>query len=407
MPSARSSISLPRISRSSRWSRGSKTNLLATTTKSIALLTAVYLAAILPISSFAAPLRAAFLPPLDRSDVYQLTENLARTLGFTADAISPIQMIDPNIFAPRRYQAAIYTGRERYLYQVRKPGDAVSALMHYLSDGGTLIVAGVCWPFYRPCRWDGHDFVPYAGPLPTYSGPRDTWLEKQMARLRQSPTGTFNRFLGLNIAGEGTEQFERPPDDDRLTVIVTDSGRRLFPSLPARVPFPSSGDLRFRPAFSRNLGPGIRYTSIATVVGESGKTYGDAICLIEHTSGRLAPGRVIYIWGTLIQGDLGRAIILDALRLCARRAGICADAEARRAARLAAQLTKLATQAAALHSLPERTYFTRQAMALADRARLAQAMADLGNARRAQSILADISSTAALLSRRVYSSQRL
>ncbi len=360
---------------------------------------AALLAACTP--GFGRPLKVAVIPPVDRTDVRAMLESFARSLGFIVEALGPEQVIDPKAFSARRYQAAVYAGNERYLYQVREPGDAVSALMRYLAGGGTLIVAGRCWPFYRPCRWDGADFVRYQGPLPTYHGPRDPWLEQQMERLRQNPTGTFNRFLGLNIAGEGTEQFERPPEGEELEFVVTEAGRRLFPSLPQRFPFPASGDLRFRPASGRNLGEGVRYTAVATLVGSSGRRYGDGICVIEHTSGRLAGGAVVYIWGTLIQGELGRRVLIDALRIAARRAGVAAEGPVRQAQRVQAQLRALLERARKLRALPERAYFPRLAEALAAEAQLAQTAAELGNAARAQALLADVSAAVGLLARRV------
>ncbi|MBC7289071.1 MAG: hypothetical protein H5T86_13740 [Armatimonadetes bacterium] len=360
-----------------------------------------------PMRSVAEGLCVALLPPPDRPDVRRTVDRLAARLGFKAVTISPEEMVVPDVFTARRFHAAIYTGFERYLYQVRQPGDAVSALMRYLGESGTLVVAGGCWPFYRPCRWDGKEFLPYNGPIPAYEGPRDEWLEQQMARLQQSPVGTFNRFLGLNIAGEGTEQFERPPGNDRIIFRTTEQGRRLFPSLPESFPFPSYGDLRFRPASDRNLGEGVRYTSVATAFGESGKKYGDGICVIEHTSGRLAGGMVLYIWGTLLDGQMADALLTDALRIAARRAGLVAQVGAREAELLAAKITELQQRISRdVGPWPERLYFARHAERLAQQIGFARLAAELGNAERAAAIIAQVTQQAESLSRRVAESEQ-
>jgi len=43
---------------------------------------------------------------------------------------------------------------------------------------------------------------------PAFAGPEDQWLRQQMKQFGQTAIGNFNRYLGLNIAGQGTKQFE-------------------------------------------------------------------------------------------------------------------------------------------------------------------------------------------------------
>ncbi len=334
-------------------------------------------------------LRVAFFPPLDRADVLAQAQGLGRALGLEVSVLTPQQLVDPAVFCPERYQLAVYTGHERYVYEVASPGDGARALLDYLGKGGTILVSGTCWPFYRPLKATGDSLEPYAGPVPQHQGPQDAWLTQAMAQLNQSPVGTFNRFLGLNISGEGTTQFEAPEETIRFT--VSEAGRGLFPSLPESLPFPGSGDLRFRPASGRNLGPGVQFTAITEAVGESGKAYGPGICVVDHTEGPLAGGRVIYLWGTLVQGPQGGALLADAFRLAARHARLGGDqalAAAEDARRAAQALPRLAQLLEGLQVYPERSYFERELDQIRGQVALAVQAAEFGNVEGSRSLLA-------------------
>ena len=180
-------------------------------------------------------LSIALIPPLDRPDVAASVGAFARTFGLQVDELTPEQLVNPAVFSPKRYPAAIYTGLERYVYEVFQPGDGAEALLRYLGEGGTLIVSGVCWPFYRPFKWINGSLQRYDGTVPEFRGPKDAWLEKAMTQLNQSATGSLNRFLGLNISGEGTTQFESP--DESIEFRVSEAGRKLFPRCPSASPF--------------------------------------------------------------------------------------------------------------------------------------------------------------------------
>lgn len=354
----------------------------------VPLVALVVLALLIPPVA-ADALRVAFFPPLDRADVLAQAQALGRVLGLEVSTLTPQELVDPAVFSPERYQLAVYTGFERYVYEVASPGDGAKALLDYLGKGGTILVSGACWPFYRPLKATGDSLEPYAGPVPQYQGPQDAWLTQAMAQLNQSPVGTFNRFLGLNISGEGTVQFEAP--EEPLRFSVSEVGRSLFPSLSESLPFPSSGDLRFRPASGRNLGPGVQFTAVAEAVGESGKVYGPGICVVDHTEGPLAGGRVIYLWGTLVQGDQGRALLADAFRLAALHArlggaqAVAAAADARRAAQAVPRLAQLLE---GLQVYPERNYFQRALDQIRGQVALAIQAAEFGNVERSRSLLA-------------------
>ncbi len=362
------------------------------TSRLVAGLAAFMLLSIGGLRAQADALRVAVVPPVDRSDVLHAAIALGKQLGFEVEELTPEQLVDADTFTASRYHIAVYTGHERYVYEVQRPGDGAEALLRYLGGGGgTLLVSGVCWPFCRPAKWVrppfGSEFAPYEGPLPQYQGPEDTWLHQQMARLSQSPVGTFNRFLGLNIAGEGTEQFEQPPE--QIEFAVTEEGLGLFPSLPERFAFPRAGDLRYRPASARNLDPDLKFTSVAEAVGDSGKNYGPSICVVEHTGGELAGGMVVYIWGTLVQGEIGQGLLLDAFRLAAERAGLASAEQQHLARRLAGQLEQVATIVEQLEVWPERSYLDRERRELERRIKFGLLAGELGNATRSQALLSE------------------
>lgn len=347
-------------------------------------------------------LSIALIPPLDRPDVAASVGAFARTFGLQVDELTPEQLVNPAVFSPKRYPAAIYTGLERYVYEVFQPGDGAEALLRYLGEGGTLIVSGVCWPFYRPFKWINGSLQRYDGTVPEFRGPKDAWLEKAMTQLNQSATGSLNRFLGLNISGEGTTQFESP--DESIEFRVSEAGRKLFPSLPERFPFPHAGDLRFRPASGHNLGEGVEFTAVAEAIGASGRNYGAGICLVDHKGGTLAGGRVVYLWGTLVQGEIGQSLIIDSLRLAAQHARL--GGEAVRAAveegrRAAGDLAALAETVRKLDLYPERSYFERTAALLARQVDFAVKAAELGNVSRSRELLASAQRDGELLRKRL------
>jgi len=319
----------------------------------------------------AAPLRIGLLPPQDRPSVTAHLKALADELGLEVETLTPEQMVDPAVFNAQRLPVAVYTGSERYLYTVRARGDATQALLRYLREGGFLLVGGFVWPFYRAHDWTGKGYVPSArGPLDE-EAILDPWLREQMARLGQTRAGNFNQALGLNIAGAGTMEFESPPE---TVEFVTNPDQVLFPHLPDRFPFPRGLDSRYRPASPGNLLAGAIATPIVSLVGESGQAYGPGVMLIEHRGNQLAPGTVLYLWGSLLESAVGDRLLRDALRLAAGK--VARPSETDTLARLETGLDRLRAGVQEtrnlLASVPssalDLTYFQRQVAALQQQA---------------------------------------
>lgn len=179
-----------------------------------------------------------------------------------ATRLSPEQLVSPDVFNPAKFPVALFLpDGEEYIRTVRSEGDAADALVRYVSEGGLLVVCA-------------------SGPYPMFYHRRDGALVSEPLMPR----------LGMPLA----VSFEQPPAGERLTVVA-DAGRRMFPDMPDRVPFPP-GDPRLR-AFSRSLAPAdAEYIPICRVVGSSGRDYGDAagLLLLPAKNGRR--GGVLYVW---------------------------------------------------------------------------------------------------------------
>lgn len=306
----------------------------------LALIAAALLSSPFAGESQAGDFAIALFPPEDAATTVNLVKAVGREFSVPVAELGPEDFVDPAQTDPGRYPLAVYSGFERYVFTVKKPGDGAQALLSYVRSGGVLLVAGRCWPFYRAIDYAGGEYVPTRGEPPVFEGPEDEWLREQMAAFDQTATGNFNRFLGLNISGEGTKQLEEP--EEEITFSTTPGGRELFPSLSDTFPFPGEGDLRFRPASGANLQPGTEFTPVAIATGASGQVYGPGIAVIGPEMG----GTVIYIWGTLLDTRLGRGLVRDAVMLAGRLTAT--PDELRQARELAGQLKDLTRRATEL-----------------------------------------------------------
>ena len=217
----------------------------------------------------------AVLPPRSAgpaSDILQRVGLLRKSTHLT-----PEQLIDQSIFNSRRFPVAVYSAGEDYVHTIKTSGDAADAIVRYVKEGGTLVVVSpnATFPFFFA---NGPDF------------------------RRGDPLGErFGLPIGFTFESKLPEKlkFAASPKQAALTDI------------PALVQYPT-GDVRLRAIESSRLLPGTRYTPIYSVIGESGKNYGDAAALIELPNGQ---GRILYIYGTLMADRAnGQSIALAAVR---------------------------------------------------------------------------------------------
>ena len=218
--------------------------------------------------------RAALLPPHGPSAL-RIREAL-QELRIPAVALGPADIIDPGILTPTHYPILIYTGREHYLQTIAAPGDGEQALLHYLKTGGTLVVMGDCRPFA------------YADDLTAPDAEPNHTL--------------FGRELGLDLLGPGEARggaigFETPPEGE---LVFSPEEQDVFRSLPDTVPFPTSGDRRYRPASGDSLPPGDTFTPLLTLQDAEGTRYGPAAALIRRSSQGFRNANILWVWGTLL-----------------------------------------------------------------------------------------------------------
>ena len=194
-------------------------------------------------------------------------------------------LLDPALFNARDLPVVVYAGFEEYVQNVKDKGDVDQAILRYLGEGGLLMVLPT-------------------GPFPFYYNE-----EKE-------PVASAGK-LGLPLCGSGAagrhdiapgsplRGWEKPPDGVRLTFKLD---RERLPGLPAAVPFPDSGDLRWRPCVGSVLAEGDAYLPLARLVDEQGRDYGDGIAFIEHKASAPRNGKLICAW-------MRMADVLDADKL--------------------------------------------------------------------------------------------
>ncbi len=230
--------------------------------------------------------RLAILPPTPKqsarnSDFARLLHKakLIQHVSF----LTPEQLVDPGWFNTGRYWVAIYAMGENYVQTVHSEGDGDAALQAFLRSGGTLLVLPTQpFPFYynetgKPVVNAGKFGLPICGS--GYQGREDM------------------------LAGVDVRPWEKAPRDRVLTFHLN-AEQDIVTSLPASFPFPlteaeSKVDERWRPIVNV-VGETGRYVPILTLMDDRGGNYGEGAAMIDYTSGPLAPGRVLYVWSTLL-----------------------------------------------------------------------------------------------------------
>ncbi len=225
--------------------------------------------------------------------------NLLQQAGLLKDVVflEPGDLVDPTYFNPQHFWIAVYAGGENYYQSVLRQGDGDEALRAFLKGGGTLLV------------------LP-SGPFPFYYNETDK-------AVVSAPK------FGLPIGGSGYDGrpdtlqgeingWEKTPAGGRFTFTL-DPKQDVLTTVPKTFPFPRStadvpADERWRPVADA-VGAGNVYTPILTLHDAAGKYYGDGAALIEYRRGPLSPGRVVYVWSTLLsRPDLQNKILGDLFR---------------------------------------------------------------------------------------------
>ena len=99
--------------------------------------------------------------------------------------------------------------------------------------------------------------------------------------------------FGFPIQAPGGKGWERPPSDVELSFEIDN---KVLKGLPATVPFPKTGDLRWRPSVGTEVPGGDVYLPLARLKDKEGRDYGDGIAYIEHKISSPKNGKNIYAW---------------------------------------------------------------------------------------------------------------
>ncbi|GBC95035.1 hypothetical protein HRbin16_00822 [bacterium HR16] len=230
----------------------------------------------------------AIIPtPLVSAQGHPLVKAVNRAGAFgLLTALRPDELVNPSLFNPMRFPLVLYLGGENYYQTVREQGDGDRAMLEYLRRGGTLLVSPTQpYPFYYNERGTPVVFAPKIGMPISGSGAegREDYLKgKEVRGWEKPPQGVSLRFV-------------RNPDQQVVT------------NLPDEFPFPTDGDLRWRPMVNIWNEQEARYTPILTLKDNMGKEYGEGIALVEFKQGDFRGARVLYIWHRLI-ADPERAL---------------------------------------------------------------------------------------------------
>ena len=178
--------------------------------------------------------------------------------GLTLKELSWADLLDPAKLNRRNFPLLLYASGERHVRTVKSENDVEQALQRYLGEGGFLVcIPHQAWPFY---------YDESAGKPAPITSP-----------------------LGLPIAGG----WERPPADTTLAFQVD---TRALPGLPATVPFPGIGDLRWR-STKRSAAPkDSLYVPLATLKDAPGQSLGEGIAYVELNTPPLRNGKTLYVW---------------------------------------------------------------------------------------------------------------
>jgi hypothetical protein len=208
-----------------------------------------------------APGTIALLPPSPSGPAV----NLAMRAGLDVKVarLAASDVVEPGAFGASRFRAAIYAAGEDYVHTVRPPGDAAAAVLRFVREGGALALAG-------------------PGPFPMF--------------YAQRPGGSSAEPLTDRLGIPIRNTIETLPAE-ALTVAIA-SGQTLVSGLPRSIPYPS-GDPRLRAIDRARIPAGAQYMPICTVMGATGRSYGDAAGLVTLPGG----GRILYCWGGLLRDD--------------------------------------------------------------------------------------------------------
>lgn len=208
------------------------------------------------------------------------------------DLVTPAELVDRKI-TPRTHRVLIYTTGEQYPTTVHKEMDVPKAIDAYIAAGGSLLVFSD-QPF--PFIYDENRKAVFAGRI----------FGLHLLGSRQTKSGKpFEQ-------AKGPAGFEKPPSDD-LGLSFAVAGE--LPSQPSSLPWPKSGDVRWRPAYRpKERDPEQPYWPLMILVDKNGRLWGEAVAVFGRRDKRA--GNVVYAWFRLADVAGLDRFLRDLLKLC-------------------------------------------------------------------------------------------
>jgi len=169
-------------------------------------------------------------------------------------------LTEAGFFNASNFPVLIHIGTESYTSSVKVTDDVTRALARYLHEGGFLVSLpeGAPWPLYYD---QSRKNIPYA-------------ITDKLA-------------LGIDNG------FEQPTNAADLAFHAKTN---VLLGLAASIPFPRSGDLRWRPTNRSRVPASEIYVPLVQLRDNDGRGYGEAVSYIEHHTPSLAGGKSLYVW---------------------------------------------------------------------------------------------------------------
>ena len=212
--------------------------------------------------------KLGLLPDYTNEAVFLLAD-----AGLSLCELSWEDVLNPAVLDPAEVPVLLYAGGERYTQSLQRDSDVDDAMLRYLRGGGLVLAfSPQPFPFY-------------------YNEKGEAVVAARTFGIPIAGSGAFGRQD--TVGTDAVKGWESPPPGVKLRFRVeTDE----LSGLPKTTPFPTSGDLRWRPCTPAGVAPGDLYVPLARLVDTDGTHYGDGIAYIEYRESEPKGGKAVYVW---------------------------------------------------------------------------------------------------------------
>ena len=218
--------------------------------------------------------------------------------GIALKALTWEDVLDPTILSAAVLPLVVHAAGEHFVQSLNEDRDVERALERYLGEGGFLMaLPSQPFPFY-------------------YNESGDTVVAAGRLGFPIAGSGASRRGEvpeGARVAG-----WESPPEGAALTFHVD---TEALPGVTATAPFPSAGDLRWRPASPALTASEDLYMPLARLKGADGRSYGDGMAYIEHRGAAPRSGKNLYVWMRMTEALGVNETLFAVFRFAAQKIG--------------------------------------------------------------------------------------